>query len=68
MKTASGDVVIYPADTYVIAMGVKPDRVLADELLSRYPEGVYVVGDCVGAGRLLADANQDAFHAAYRIR
>lgn len=66
VETAGGN--CYPADTYVLALGVKPDNKLAQELLSRYAEGVYVVGDCVSTGRLLADANQEAFHAAIRIR
>ena len=66
VETAGGS--IYPADTYVLALGVKPDNKLAQELLSRYAEGVYVVGDCVSTGRVLADANQEAFHAAIRIR
>lgn len=59
---------VFSGDTYVLALGVKPDNKLAQELLARYAEGVYVVGDCVSAGRLVADANQDAFHAAIRIR
>jgi len=59
---------VYPGDTYVLALGVAPDRRLADALLAKYPEGVYVVGDCVAAGRVLADANQEAFHAAVSIR
>ena len=47
---------------------VKPDNRLAQQLLATYAEGVYVVGDCVATGRVLADANQEAFHAAIRIR
>ncbi len=58
----------FSADTVVLALGVRPDRTLADQLLAKYPEGVYVVGDCVTSGRVLADANQEAFHAAIRIR
>jgi 2,4-dienoyl-CoA reductase-like NADH-dependent reductase (Old Yellow Enzyme family)/thioredoxin reductase len=65
VQTASG---LYPADSYVLALGVKPNRALADALLAQYPSDVYVVGDCVSSGRVLADANQDAFHAAIRIR
>ena len=65
VKTSAGE---FEADTCVLALGVKPDRALADELLARYPENVFVVGDCVSSARLLADANQDAFHAAIRIR
>lgn len=59
---------VYAGDSYVLALGVKPDNKLAQALLGEYAEGVYVVGDCVSTGRLLADANQEAFHAAIRIR
>lgn len=65
---ASGEKQTFAGDTYVLALGVKPDNRLAQQLLSAYAEGVYVVGDCVSTGRLLADANQEAFHASIRIR
>ncbi len=65
VHTAAGHV--YPGDTYVLALGVVPDRTLADELLARYPEGVYVVGDCVKSARMLGDANNEAFAAAISI-
>ena len=65
---ASGEKQTFAGDTYVLALGVKPDNRLAQQLLSAYAEGVYVVGDCVSTGRVLADANQEAFHAAIRIR
>ena len=65
---ASGEKQTFAGDTYVLALGVKPDNRLAQQLLSAYAEGVSVVGDCVSTGRLLADANQEAFHAAIRIR
>ena len=66
VHTASGKV--YEGDTYVLALGVVANRKLADELLARYPEGVYVVGDCVKSARMLGDANNEAFHAAISIR
>lgn len=66
VHTASGHV--YDGDTYVLALGVTANRALADELLARYPEGVYVVGDCVKSARMLGDANNEAFHAAISIR
>ena len=53
---ASGEKQAFAGDTYVLALGVKPDNRLAQQLLSAYAEGVYVVGDCVSTGRLLADA------------
>ena len=59
---------IFEGDTYVLALGVVANRKLADELLSRYPEGVYVVGDCVKSARMLGDANNEAFAAAISIR
>ncbi len=65
---ASGEKQTFAGDTYVLALGVKPDNRLAQQLLSTYAEGVFVVGDCVSTGRVLADANQEAFHAAIRIR
>lgn len=58
----------YFGDTFVLALGVKPEDRLLGELRKLYAEGVYAVGDCVGSGRLIADANQDGFHAAIRIR
>ena len=66
VHTASGKV--YEGDTYVLALGVVANRKLADELLARYPEGVYVVGDCVKSARMLGDANNEAFAAAISIR
>ncbi|MBE6992648.1 MAG: FAD-dependent oxidoreductase, partial [Ruminococcaceae bacterium] len=67
-RDSNGSSYIYDADSYVLALGVAPNDKLANELRSMYADGVYVVGDCVSTGRLLADANQDAFHAAIRIR
>lgn len=58
----------YEGDTMVLALGVRPNDKLVNELRSIYAEGVYAVGDCVSSGRLIADANQDAFHASIRIR
>ena len=66
VHTASG--AVYEGDTYILALGVSPDRTLADTLLARYPEGVYVVGDCVRSARMLGDANNEAFAAAISIR
>ncbi len=65
VHTAAGEV--FAGDTYVLALGVAPDRTLADALLAKYPEGVYVVGDCVKSARMLGDANNEAFRAAISI-
>lgn len=66
VHTESGNV--YAGDNYVLALGVAPDRTLADQLLATYPEGVYVVGDCVKSARMLGDANNEAFRAAISIK
>ncbi len=66
VHTESG--AVYAGDSYILALGVSPDRTLADALLARYPEGVYVVGDCVKSARMLGDANNEAFAAAISIR
>ena len=58
---------VYPADNYIIAMGVRPEDGLARTLQGLYAQGVYVVGDCAGTGRLIADANHDAYNAAMMI-
>lgn len=65
---SEGNSHVYSGDGFVLAMGVMPDRSLADALLSRYAGGVYVIGDCCGTGRVIGDANQEGFHAAIRIR
>lgn len=65
---SAGQEFIYPAETCVIALGVEPDNTLANKLLARYASGVYRIGDCVSSGRLLGDANHDAWNAAIRIR
>lgn len=64
---SEGNEYTYPADSYILAMGVRPEDTLAQQLLASYPEGVYVVGDCTGTGRMLGDANHEAFDAAIRI-
>jgi 2,4-dienoyl-CoA reductase-like NADH-dependent reductase (Old Yellow Enzyme family)/thioredoxin reductase len=57
----------FEADTFVLALGVKPDNRLANELLAKYPRNVYVIGDCVGRGRTIYEANQEGFYAALSI-
>ena len=62
-----GEKQIFPADTYVLALGVKPDNALGLELMKQYPADVYMVGDCVCRGRNFFHANQEAYHAAMNI-
>jgi len=57
----------WEADDFVIAMGVRPDNRLGEQLLAAYPRDVYVVGDCMGRNRTIYEANQEAFHAAIRV-
>ncbi len=64
---SAGREYVYPADNYIIAMGVRPEDGLARTLQGLYAGGVYVVGDCAGTGRLIADANHDAYNAAMMI-
>ena len=64
---SAGNEYVYPAESYVLAMGVRPEDGLARTLQGMYARGVYVVGDCAGMGRLIADANHDAYNAAMMI-
>ena len=71
--TVSGAVLMGPegiaeelADTCVIAMGVKPDTALLDELRRKYPVEVIPAGDIAG-GVNLYDATHSAHFAALKI-
>lgn len=50
-----------PADSVVIAVGLKPRHALYDALACEPDLEVYEIGDCVRAGKIL-----DAFHTAYK--
>lgn len=54
-----------PADTIVIAMGLKPERGLVKALEGKVKE-LYAIGDCEGAGRIM-DAVWGAFDATRAI-
>ncbi|MBQ9268221.1 MAG: FAD-dependent oxidoreductase, partial [Oscillospiraceae bacterium] len=57
---------LLPADSCVIAMGVKPRRELLGQLQARYAQGVIPVGDCEG-GTNLYDATHTAYFGALRV-
>jgi hypothetical protein len=54
-----------PADTVVIAFGLRPDRSGIDPPLDVIPES-YAVGDC-NTGHRIFDANHEAFDAAVEV-
>jgi 2,4-dienoyl-CoA reductase-like NADH-dependent reductase (Old Yellow Enzyme family)/thioredoxin reductase len=54
-----------PADTVVIAFGLRPDASVIQPLLEVVPES-YLVGDCREVGNIYA-ANQDAFNVAVEV-
>jgi 2,4-dienoyl-CoA reductase-like NADH-dependent reductase (Old Yellow Enzyme family)/thioredoxin reductase len=66
-KDSEGKMHLYPADTYVNALGVKPDQQLGLALLSRFGTDVHMVGDCVSRGRNYYIANHEGYDAAMRI-
>jgi len=50
------------ADTIILAVGLEPNRELAESLAGKAPE-VYAIGDCAESRRVL-DAMAEAFHTA----
>jgi 2,4-dienoyl-CoA reductase-like NADH-dependent reductase (Old Yellow Enzyme family)/thioredoxin reductase len=64
---ATGKTHVYSCDHVVNALGVVPNDALAKELLHRYPDGIFPVGDCVGRGRNYGDANREGYDAALRV-
>lgn len=58
---------VFSGATCVNALGVVPNNKLVKELLTRYPDEVYPVGDCVCKGRNYGDANREGYQAALRI-
>ncbi len=54
------------ADTCILALGVKADTALLDELRGRYPVDIIPAGDCAG-GQNLYDATHSAHFAALKI-
>jgi len=54
-----------PADTVVVAFGLRPDPSVVDPLLEVVPES-YRVGDCRSVGRIFT-ANHDGFNVAVEV-
>jgi len=65
INAASGESVSYPADTVVLALGLKPVNGLVEALKDKVPE-VYAIGDCVKA-RMAKDAIYEGSIIARRI-
>ena len=57
---------LFEADTCIIALGVKADTALYDELHAKYPVDVHPAGDIAG-GNNIYDATHSAHFAALRI-
>jgi len=62
---AGGATVELPADTVVIAFGLRPDPAVVEPLLDVVAES-YLVGDCRQVGKILT-ANHDAFNVAVEV-
>ena len=60
-----GAVMELPADTAVIAFGLRVDLASAEPLLEVIPES-YLVGDCSNVG-MIYSANHDAFDVAVEV-
>jgi 2,4-dienoyl-CoA reductase-like NADH-dependent reductase (Old Yellow Enzyme family)/thioredoxin reductase len=65
LKTKDGQQKIIPADSIVLAAGVKPSRKVYEEIKDRISE-IYLVGDCVES-RSIRDAIADGYSIAMKI-
>lgn len=54
-----------PAEACIIALGVRPETALLDELRAAYAGGIIPIGDCDG-GHNIYDATHSAYFAALR--
>ena len=63
---ADGAPILLPADTAIVALGVRPNNQLGQTLEAKYATGVRCVGDCAG-GKNLYDATHSAYFAALSI-
>ena len=58
-----GEIVVVPADTVILAMGVRPRNDVIEYIQHAYPDA-RVMGDAVRGGRIV-DATQDAYGQAF---
>ncbi len=58
--TSTNEETLIPADQVILAMGVRSNREVVDELRSEYGENVILIGDCSKPGQIY-----DALHSAY---
>ena len=65
VETAEGGKLL-PADTAVHAFGIRPDRALGEELMSRYPGRVLILGDA-NKVNCIYDAIHDGYNAALSL-
>ncbi|MEK8124424.1 hypothetical protein WOB59_15550 [Methylocystis sp. IM4] len=59
----SGASVFVPADTVILAMGVRPRQDVVDRFKAAFPDA-RVIGDAVRGGRIV-DSTQDAYGQAF---
>jgi 2,4-dienoyl-CoA reductase-like NADH-dependent reductase (Old Yellow Enzyme family)/thioredoxin reductase len=62
-SVASGSPVFVPADTVILALGVRPQMDLVDYFKAAFPDA-HVMGDAARGGRII-DATQDAYGQAF---
>ncbi|NLO48576.1 MAG: FAD-dependent oxidoreductase [Clostridiales bacterium] len=68
LDTKSGETKTIPADTVLLAIGVKPRHAQADTLRRSCPEtSVFLIGDCLSVGNNVASATMGALKAAAYI-
>ena len=66
--TATGELKEIKADTVLLAMGIKPNLTLVDELRHSCPEtSVAIIGDCNNKAGTIAEAVNQAFQACIHI-
>ena len=66
VRGTDGAQLLLPADTAVVALGVRPNVKLGQALEAKYAAGVRCVGDCAG-GKNLYDATHSGYFAALAI-
>lgn len=65
VKDKMGDMKEMSCDTVVLAVGLKADDVLYQELAEEYDE-IYKIGDCIKARKFI-DVTQEAYYVSMEI-